>query len=428
MKTFLHAFILVALVTLTSTVNAQTYGSYHKGLTFNFTQNTVLSGNNFPDQCDACILNIANGITVTFNKNIALPKVEINGGNIVLNKKMEIWSSASFTSTNLTVNNGGEITSSGNISMTNTQSVFKRNATITLWAKTDMSNSKMTFLDNAGLIATAAVNLVNNSNLTAGDGTNGSKAFVKFDGGSLNLYDNGYVSLMSSNNYYHNWSAYKANGKNVSTSNNKLNCGTPGMNACQNPLVYGPSILNLGGMSVNAMLPVRLSAFSVKLTGTRVDIAWASDMELNFDRYEVERSFDGVNWSPIGTVKSTGNVDVVSRYAFTDALKLAGAVSYRLKMIDIDGTSVYSPIKTVKTDAEMEIAVFPNPATEYIMINAGDNVSHKVQIFSQAGQLLKQASVNGKTKIPVSGFTPGNYIVRTIDENGLARSFKLLIR
>ncbi|MBL7737200.1 MAG: T9SS type A sorting domain-containing protein [Chitinophagaceae bacterium] len=427
MKTLLSSFILIILTALTSEMYAQTYSSYQKGLVFNFTQNTVLSGNNFPDQCDACKINIADGVTVTFNKNIALSKAEIKGGNIVLNNKMEIWTSASLTNVNITVNNGGEITSSGNIVATNTQFVFKGNATITLWAKTDMNNSKMTFLDNSGLVATAAVNLTNSS-LTAGDGANKSKAFIKFDGGTLNLFDKGYVSIMGSNNYYYNWSAYKANGKNVSTSNNKLNCGTPGTNACQNPMMYGPSILNLGGMSIMATLPVRLSAFSVKLTGTRVDIAWVSDMELNFDHYEIERSFDGANWSTIGTVQSTGNAGAVSRYTFTDALKLAGAVNYRLKMVDIDGTSVYSPIKTVKAGAAIEMTVFPNPATDYIMINAGDNASHKVQIISYAGQLLKQVAVSGKERIAVSGLTPGNYVVRAIDENGLAKNFKLVIQ
>lgn len=169
MKTLLSSFILIILTALTSEMYAQTYSSYQKGLVFNFTQNTVLSGNNFPDQCDACKINIADGVTVTFNKNIALSKAEIKGGNIVLNNKMEIWTSASLTNVNITVNNGGEITSSGNIVATNTQFVFKGNATITLWAKTDMNNSKMTFLDNSGLVATAAVNLTNSS-LTAGDG------------------------------------------------------------------------------------------------------------------------------------------------------------------------------------------------------------------------------------------------------------------
>jgi len=428
MKPFLSSLILAALVTISSGLRAQTYGSYQKGLTFNFTRNTVLSGNNFPDQCDACIINIADGVTVTFDKNVALPKAEISGGNIILNKKIEIWSSASFAKVNITVNNGGEITSSGNLSIVNTQFVFKGNATITLWAKTDMNNSKMTFLDNAGLIATAAVNLVNNSNLTAGDGTNKSKAYIKFDGGSLNLYDNGYVSLMNANNYYHNWSAYKANGKNVSTSNNKLNCGTPDKNTCQNPLVYGPALLNLGGMSMAAMLPVKLSAFSVKLTGATADIAWVADMELNVDRYEIERSFDGANWSAIGTVKSKGNTETATRYAFKDALKLAGVVSYRLKMIDIDGTSAYSPVKTLKAGAETEIAVFPNPATTYVVISAGDNISQQVQIISHTGQVVKQVAAHGKISISVMGFTPGNYIVRTIDESGLAKSFKLVIR
>ena len=130
----------------------------------------------------------------------------------------------------------------------------------------------------------------------------------------------------------------------------------------------------------------------------------------------------------IGSVKSKGNSTIVNKYSFTEVLKLNGTVSYRLKMVDQDETSAYSAIKTLKPGSAVEMNIFPNPAVNYVVVNSNDNTNKNVQLFSLSGQMLKQVNGSGNINIPVNEFQAGNYIVRVVDADGTAKSFKLMIK
>jgi hypothetical protein len=262
--------------------------------------------------------------------------------------------------------------------------------------------------------------------MVAGDGTTTSKAFIKFNGGTLNELDNSYIMVANNNNYYFNWSAYNARGKSIQTTNNNINCGN-GKNNCSAPVVYGPATLNFAGVSSSAVLPVKLSAFNVALVAGQVKIDWTTDMEANASRYEIERSIDGINWNKIGTVKAKGNSSIVIKYAYSDMSKASGNVSYRLKMIDLDETFAYSLIRTVKTEATVQMSVFPNPATNYIVISSKDNEKKNIQLLNINGQIVKQTSGTGNVTLSVSELKGGHYFVKVSDGNGAINTFKVLI-
>ncbi|MEP7258575.1 MAG: T9SS type A sorting domain-containing protein [Flavitalea sp.] len=426
MKTLLHTSILATLILGSTTLTAQ---SYVKGQTYTFTKDATISGKAFPDQCESCVINIDKGVTVTISKDISIPGAVINGGNIILNNKLTFWSTGTFDNVTMTVNGTGSLVSSAALTIKNSDFTFTGKSTATFWATVDMTKSKMKFLGNSSMEVTSAFNLGTNSAIVVGDGTKESAAFVKFNGGTLNEQGNAYVTVMNVNNYYFNWSNYNGNNKSYTTTNNKMNCGASGKNDCSAPTVYGPSTLSASGVASSATLPVKLSAFAVKMTGSAVAIAWTSDMEVNFDRYEIERSLDGITWSTVGTVKSNGNGSTVSVYSFTDNLKVNGTVSYRLKMIDIDATVAYSPIKSVKSDVSVEMNIFPNPTTDYVTVNAKNNTEKlNIQLINQNGQILKQVNGTGRQSVAVREFSAGNYIVRVTDSTGLSQSFKLAIR
>lgn len=422
MKKFLHTSLIVLLAMIANTASTQNV--------FNITSDITVSGAKMPDQCSNCIVNISEGVTLTVNKEIYLQNTVFNGGTVLANKDITFWSAGQFNNTQVIVKNNSGITSSGALSITNSTFIFSGTSKATLWAPVTMDNSKMLFNDNSNLEATNTVNLKNNSLLQAGDGTTTSKAFVFFNGGTLNEYDNSRVTVANTNNYYRNWNNYNSvsNNKSYKTSFNNINCGISGKNSCDAANVYGPATLNFAGVASSAMLPVKLSAFAVRLNGAAAEITWTTDMEENSDRFEIERSFDGINWTKAATVKSKGNSTIVNRYNYSEVLKVSGAVSYRLKMIDQDGTAAYSAIRTVRSESAMEMNMFPNPAANYVVINSKDNSAKTVQLFNQSGQMLKQVNGNGNINVSVSEFQTGNYIVRVVDATGASKSFKLMIK
>ena len=78
-------------------------------------------------------------------------------------------------------------------------------------------------------------------------------------------------------------------------------------------------------------------------------LTWKTDQELNTDKFIIERSINGSQYSAIGSV-SSANTPGVHNYAYTDQdINSLGTdiVYYRLKQIDIDGHYTFSKIVTL---------------------------------------------------------------------------------
>lgn len=421
MKNAIILTILLILVAISSSIGQTTY---------NVTGNTTTEAIKMPSQCENCIVNIAKGATLTFSQDHYFQNTTFTGGAIALNgKSMTFWSAGTFTNTNIAVPTGSKVVSSGALTLASTKFTFSDNATGTFWSTVDMTSSAMIFLGNASMEATSTFNLKSASFLSAGDGSSASAAFIKFNGGTLNVYDNSYVTALNKNNYYFNWNNYNANGNSTKTTNTNMNCGTTGKNACSAPVIYGPMTASSIGVSSNATMPVKLSAFNVKLNGAVVNISWVTDAEQKSSRFEIERSADGLNWTKVGTVKAQGNSTIKTSYTFNDVLKFTAAMSYRLKMVDQDESFEYSPIKSIRTAAgTSEMKVYPNPATEYVVISSVSNSNVNVQLINFNGQVVKQINGNGNVMMSVNGVVTGSYAVKVINAEGAAQTFKLMIK
>ena len=101
--------------------------------------------------------------------------------------------------------------------------------------------------------------------------------------------------------------------------------------------------------------PVHLLTFTAQLKESNALLNWQVENELNFDRYQIERSRNGKDFTSIGTVKATNKKE----YSYTDnvsrelavlsnqnsQLPTHNSLYYRLKLIDRDGSFTYSPIR-----------------------------------------------------------------------------------
>ena len=115
-------------------------------------------------------------------------------------------------------------------------------------------------------------------------------------------------------------------------------------------------------------LPVALTAFEAKAAGADVRLAWGTASEVNNAYFEVERSLDGQAFGPVGRLAGHGTTLAASTYAYLDAgvaSRASSLVYYRLRQVDQDGTSTYSPVRTVRLAAASAVAglgLYPNPA------------------------------------------------------------------
>ena len=76
-------------------------------------------------------------------------------------------------------------------------------------------------------------------------------------------------------------------------------------------------------------------------------LTWSTAFEEDNSIFIVEKSEDGANFTNIGTVEAAGNSDDIKGYNYLDIMANAEQTFYRLKQVDVDGSSSYSEMVSV---------------------------------------------------------------------------------
>jgi len=134
-------------------------------------------------------------------------------------------------------------------------------------------------------------------------------------------------------------------------------------------------------------LPVSLVNFSAKKNNGSINIDWTTDNESGMSNYEVQRSSDGRNFSNIQSVQSKNSASRTS-YSATDGKPLNGIGYYRLKMVEVDGSSTYSKIVAVQFATGNLITIYPTLWKKGTTLNISNPNNEKLtaHFFNSAGQ------------------------------------------
>lgn len=97
------------------------------------------------------------------------------------------------------------------------------------------------------------------------------------------------------------------------------------------------------------VLPVEWVHFSAETEGQNVRLHWATAREMAVQSFEMERSQDQQNWETRGLVSPDGSEFGETTYQFMDygAAQQGNRWYYRIRQVDIDGSSTYSETREV---------------------------------------------------------------------------------
>lgn len=181
-----------------------------------------------------------------------------------------------------------------------------------------------------------------------------------------------------------------------------------------------------------APLPVELILFTATATARQaVALHWVTASEKNSHSFVVERSADGKAFRSLGTVAAAGSTQARTTYSLIDEQPLPGSSYYRLRQVDLDGTTAYSPVRNVKRGlASGEgLAVYPGrSAQEWVVSTAlpAETLAQgpaAVRVFDALGRLHQvpcpaNATQAGQWALDLRSLPTGIYIVRLITAVG----------
>ncbi len=186
---------------------------------------------------------------------------------------------------------------------------------------------------------------------------------------------------------------------------------------------------------VTAPLPVELISFTghYNKSAHANDLAWTTSSEINNNYFEIYKSINGIDFTSIGIVHSSGNSTGNRHYTYQDKEPVAGYNFYRLKQVDLNGQAKNSGIININVKKyEADLNLYPNPANDNISIEYADGFENKkMDLINLLGVPVTEKTImhqetNQKINIDISNLPPGIYVLTLTGKTGemiISRSF-----
>lgn len=169
-------------------------------------------------------------------------------------------------------------------------------------------------------------------------------------------------------------------------------------------------------------LPVTWLEFTARVSGKTALLNWSVEQDALNAGFAIERNLAGTNsWLQIGYIQRSGP-DGTANYQFTDVEVSAGnTYNYRLRQEDADATISYSDIRTVAFEDAFGLSVVPNPANDFVMLNAGSGTQENLRysLYDPAGRKVSEGTMNGgQVRINMSQLPAAIYQILVTDGAG----------
>lgn len=168
-------------------------------------------------------------------------------------------------------------------------------------------------------------------------------------------------------------------------------CPTISFTNCTSGSTYGDA--NYFCENFNTfMLPITLLNWAAVEDNQKVKLTWQTGQEKNNAYFSIEHSLDAFEWKNIAQIQGAGNSHTRLDYVFWHEMPEFGQNYYRLKQVDTDGSTAYSPIVSVLMPEHTAFAVYPNPSKEgeFWLKYYTKNALIQAEIYDEVGKLIQK--------------------------------------
>lgn len=180
-------------------------------------------------------------------------------------------------------------------------------------------------------------------------------------------------------------------------------------------------------------LPLKLGDFTVSKKSNGAQLNWETISEQNSSHFEIEKSTDGNQYTKLGQVSAKGNSTDRQVYSWLDPVPVTGTIFYRLKLVDLDGSAMYSRVVVLKNMNELVVSTFPNPVHDLlnVQLTLQKKESIHLQLTDLSGKTVYNNTVamqdgQNATSISVAHLPAGTYYLVLNREEG--RQVKTIIK
>jgi len=205
-----------------------------------------------------------------------------------------------------------------------------------------------------------------------------------------------------------------------------LGSGVAGGNGANRPVGFGDFLgANLGNATSPSPFPVEWLGFDAVVDQSAIHLHWQTAQEINNQAFQIDRSVDGQNWTKVGMMPGVGTTAEPQSYQFADHYAQPGQpYYYRLRQIDFDGKSSFSPRVSATIPLQGQTRLFVDAKSEQLRIT---HTGATAELMDLSGRTLKTFGVQaGETRVSLNGLSVGMYLLRLTHPNGWIETHKIL--
>ena len=181
-------------------------------------------------------------------------------------------------------------------------------------------------------------------------------------------------------------------------------------------------------------LPVSFTKYDVKCNDKGAILTWSTATEQNTNRFEIQRSINGIDWITIDNVAAAGNSDVVRNYQYVDLNN--GTASYRIRQVDNDGRFIYTAVKTTNCKTSLfDVTLYPVPANDKlnVIIKSDKAVKTDLQVVDVSGRIVRRVNTqinkgNNNIVLDVNSLPGGQYMLVSSDPSVIINNKFTIVR